>query len=88
MRSITSRDGSLTRPFKAVEQVTFGGGDSNMTNDIFVLDRLASSETNDCGQPPSTPPPPSGACGAMGFIPTFIMLLSMSLLRSAKKEAS
>ena len=50
MRSITSRDGSLTRPFKAVEQVTFGGGDSNMTNDIFVLDRLASSETNDCGQ--------------------------------------
>lgn len=65
---------------------TFGSGDSNMTNDIFVLDRLASSETNDCGQPPSAPPP-SGACGAMGFIPMFIMLLSMSLLRSAKKEA-
>ena len=65
----------------------FGGGDSNMTNDVFVLDRLASSEANDCGQPPSATSS-GGACGAMGFIPLFVILILMPLLRSAKREAS
>ncbi len=60
----------------------FGGGDSNMTNDVFVLDRLASSEANDCGQPPRATSS-GGACGALGFIPLFIMLILMPLLRSA-----
>ena len=59
----------------------FGGGDPNMTNDVFVIDRSASNATDDCGQPPVVAPS-GGACGAAGFIPLLAMLVLIPFLRS------